>query len=572
MHHRPEAADGVVQCRSTNELLVVQGFRMLRRNSSTSSVIQDICFHERESFIGGWTSYNQRRTRALSLRGASGPNWQSLSARPPSAITSCSMSARQPFIPGTGFAPSSRPESRSAHASTATNNSTSTPHFVADSSNPLNGEPIAGNTQKDRIEDSENRPLNIGSLTKSNRSQNPPSSRRSSLQTTNHIPRSATSDPLSLHAPGHPMRPGTSDPHSKSHTVPNHRLQAHSLANAHSIVAPTPLQARSAPSMFSNPAASFSSSFKTPALPTTRVSSEQHAESQTTDQNPASADQPRDDIVPDNPAFRLKTLSSQRGPHRLVFGARAVTNLTQEEDEIYEIPDADANAARSGNARNKRGRSEVDDDDDDDDEQGHMQGYGGHAKRFKGQQQVVERQNDEGIYLRSNDGNEIYHRSPSPHEVQEYPPPQQPRHRSGNRSSNPTPAAPGHRVPQQYSNSTLHSPENSQHTSDVARLLQLFKAEDLDLACDARIEKYTRLSEKWKTCTREEWLAGADELTANYAKIFDFVKSHMTAKVQLFATCDGRLQQQTEVLKDRETLLAGVKDKLVAESGSVLAK
>ncbi|KAJ7751494.1 hypothetical protein DFH07DRAFT_941619 [Mycena maculata] len=480
------------------------------------------------------------------------------------------MSARQPFIPGAGFVPSSRPESRSAHASTTTNSTTSTPHFVADPSNPLNGGPIAGNTQKDRIENSENRPLNIGSLTKSNRSQNPPSSRRPSLQTTNHIPRPATSDPHLLHAPSYPLRPGTSDPHSKSksHTAPNHRLQAHSLANSHSIVAPTPLQARSTPSMFSNPAASFSSSFKTPALPTTRVSSEQHTdESQTTDQNPASPDQSCDDIVPDNPAFRLKTLPSQPGPHRLVFGARAVTDLSQEEDEIYEISDADA--ARSGNGRNKRGRSEVDDDDQE--EQGHMQGYGGHAKRFKGQQ-VVERQNEEGVYPHSNDGNEIYPRSSSPHEVQEYPLPQQPRHRSVNRSTNPTPSAPSHRVPQQYSNSTLQSPENSQHASDVTRLVQLFKAEDLELACDARIDKYTRLSEKWKTCTREEWLAGADELTANYTKIFDFVKSHMTAKAQLFATCDGRLQQQTEVLKDRETLLAGVKDRLVAESGSVLAK
>ncbi|KAJ7135826.1 hypothetical protein C8R44DRAFT_869522 [Mycena epipterygia] len=64
----------------------------------------------------------------------------------------------------------------------------------------------------------------------------------------------------------------------------------------------------------------------------------------------------------------------------------------------------------------------------------------------------------------------------------------------------------------------------------------------------------------------------AEELTARYNKIFNFVKSHIAKKVHLFATCDGRLQQQTEVLNDRETLLAGLKDVLVAESGNMLKK
>ncbi|KAJ7135847.1 hypothetical protein C8R44DRAFT_769156 [Mycena epipterygia] len=104
------------------------------------------------------------------------------------------------------------------------------------------------------------------------------------------------------------------------------------------------------------------------------------------------------------------------------------------------------------------------------------------------------------------------------------------------------------------------------------RLLHLLKADQLDLACDAKIEKYTSSVEKWKACSREEWMAGAEELTGRYNKIFDFVKSHMAEKVQLFATCDGRLQQQNEVLNERETLLAGVKDVLVAESGNVLKK
>ncbi|KAJ7466807.1 hypothetical protein B0H11DRAFT_55096 [Mycena galericulata] len=476
------------------------------------------------------------------------------------------MSARTPFVPGQPFVSSSRPESRSAHPSTPASGTTSTPlHFVADPSNPLNGGPVP---QKDRVDNSDNRPLNIGSLTKSNRSQNAASSRRPSLQSTNHVSRPATSDPISLHAPIHPTRPGTSDPHSKSksNVAPNHRLQAH--ANSHSIVAPTPLQARSTPSMFSNSASSFSASFKTPAMPAARASPQQQPSTDAHDSHPTDqTDTPhksREELVPDNSAFRLKTLPSQPGPHRLVFSARqAVTDLT-EEDEIYEIPEPDGAKLRNGNGRNKRGRSEVDDEEDGED------GYGVQTKRFKvHQQQHVERQNDENSYP---DANEIYHHSSSPqHEVHRYSPQQPPRHHhsAGARSGN---ATFGQRFPAQYSNSLQQSPEisNPQHSSDIARLIEHFKADGIDLACDARIEKHNRLSEKWKMCTNEEWLAGADELTGVYAKIFDFVKSHMIAKVQLFAACDGRLQKQTEVLKEREDLLVGVRDRMVAEGGSVL--
>ncbi|KAJ6571470.1 hypothetical protein B0H19DRAFT_1130040 [Mycena capillaripes] len=185
-----------------------------------------------------------------------------------------------------------------------------------------------------------------------------------------------------------------------------------------------------------------------------------------------------------------------------------------------------------------------------------MQGYGVQAKRFKGQQV------DESAY--SNGSNEMYRRSSSPHDVEEYPP-QQPRRRSASRSRN-HPAA-VHRFPPQYS-TNAPSPEDSGRSS----LLHLLKADDFDLASDARIEKYTRLSEKWKNCTREEWMTGADHLNGLYGKIFDFVKSHMAAKVQLFANCDEKLKQQGEVLRDRDMLLADVKDRLVADSGSVLSK
>ncbi|KAJ7627590.1 hypothetical protein DFH06DRAFT_730782 [Mycena polygramma] len=463
------------------------------------------------------------------------------------------MSARQPFVPGSGFGPPSR-------AAQANGEMPAPLHFVADPSNPLNGGPVGGSAQKDLIENAENRPLNIGSLTKSNRTQNLPA-RRQSIQTP---VRPATSDLKSMPAPHPIMRPGTSDPHSKpkSNAIPNHRLQTHH-PNSHGIVAPTPLQPRSAPSLFSN-SSSFSSAFKTPALPGSsstdsrgfRAPANDHmSKEQQQQQDP---DQTEEDIIPEKSLSRLKTLPSQPGPHRIVFGARAVSDAG-EDDEIYEIPESEV-VRNGGNGRNKRGRSEVEDDD----EHAHMQGYGGQAKRFKGPQ------TDEDPYHRlSNDGNEMYSRSSSPHDVQEYPP-QQPRRHTASRASN-HPAADAHRFPPQYPTSAQAS-ENPARTSDADRLMHLLKADGLDLAVDTRVEKYTRLVEKWKGCTRDEWIAGADELTQKYAKIFDFVKSHMVEKVRLFAECDEKLEQHGGVLKGRDTLLANVRARLLADSGAVLSK
>ncbi|KAJ6564985.1 hypothetical protein DFH09DRAFT_1475556 [Mycena vulgaris] len=486
------------------------------------------------------------------------------------------MSARQPFVPG-GFAPSSRPESRTAHPSAPA------PHFVADPSNPLHG---GVNTQKPHNEIPEAPPLNIGSLTK-DRAQNPPS-RRPSLQT-NYPPRPATSDPHSLHASSsnHNLRPGTSDPHArpKSIAAPNHRLQGHSKSH---IVAPTPLQARSTPSLFSNASTSFASSFKTPALPAPHTPPQQHPPvdahgfrtptddpmlSQITDHQP-SPDQSREE--PDETTgFRIRTLPSQSAPHRSAFGSRGVTDLTQE-DEIYEIPEAEV-ASLTANGRNKRGRSEVDDDEDD--EHAHMQSYGAPAKRFKTQKtrrRTTERQECLPPLF---DGRERAvspllqparcPRVPSspaaaPPRTRSWPIRQQQSSRHRRRPPLPAP------IFRQFQLQLQLQLRAAAASSEIARLAQLFKAEQLDFDCDARIEKYTRLAEKWKGCTREEWMAGADELTALYTKIFDFAKSHMAEKLQLFATCDARLQQQTEVLSDRDALLVGAKETFAVEGANVL--
>ncbi|KAJ7678656.1 hypothetical protein B0H17DRAFT_1206713 [Mycena rosella] len=232
------------------------------------------------------------------------------------------MSARQPFVPGNGFASSSRPESRAA---------ASTPlHFVADASNPLHGGRTTNQTN------GETAPLNIASFTKSTRIQNPPS-RRQSIQT----PRPATADPRSSSSNNHThnLRPGTSDPHSKPNFVPNHRLQAHSLAK--NIVAPTPLQARATPSLFSNAPPSF----KTPVLSDAHgFRTPKNDAMQTNEIQPPS---PEQDVPENNAPFRLKTLPSQPGPHRRAFGARAIADLTAE-DEIFDVPEANTPTPADG--------------------------------------------------------------------------------------------------------------------------------------------------------------------------------------------------------------------------------
>ncbi|KAJ7624878.1 hypothetical protein FB45DRAFT_1061030 [Roridomyces roridus] len=430
------------------------------------------------------------------------------------------MSARMPFVPGGAPRP--------------TTASPSTPQFVADPSNPLNGGPIAP-------ESTDNRPLNIGSLTKSNRSQTP-ASRRPSLQSA---------------AAAHIPRPSTSDPHTKpkSSTVPNHRLHSH-LSSSHGIIAPTPVQGRATPSLFSN-----SASFKTPALPSSRASP--HQLPVANDQ--INGDQSHDENVSPNPLFRVKILPEQPGPHRIVFGARPVTDLTQDEDdeEIYENHEPEEEGAQSRN-RTKRRRSDMDKEAEEE----------RYAKRFKSHEEVVDRRVvNENIY---SDGNDMYGRHSSPHQgvdhQHQHQQQQLPRH------AHHTGRVP---LPPQFASGYPHSQHNAsgmpmpqhanpQHTADLERLLQLFKMENVDLRIEGRIEKYERSSEKWKTCTREEWLAGADELSANFGKIFDDIKAHMSKKFEVFASCEGRIKQQHQTLKERDGVLESVRGRLVAEGGHVL--
>ncbi|KAJ7167967.1 hypothetical protein C8R46DRAFT_1350847 [Mycena filopes] len=412
--------------------------------------------------------------------------------------------------------------------------------FVADPSNPLNGGPVAANP-KERVENAENAPLNIGSLTKGNRAQNT-LPRRQSMQAP---PRPSTSDPHSMSAPAnhHIIRPGTSDPHSKpkSALTANHRVQAHSIA------APTPLRARSTPSMFSNAthgssfSSAASSTFKNPALPGSRMSpppSSDPFRAPANEQPQPSLEQSQENET------ASYTLPSQPGPYRLDFSA-PVTDLTQ--DDVYEVLESQIAAVRG---RQKRGRSEVDDEGDEDES---VQ----YAKRLKTEQQ------DYGRPSHAAAATEMYRRSStsSPHEIA-YPPAQQPRQHHRRTAGNPNPQAVH---PNRNTNVNVNPTHNSQ-------LLQLLKAEDFDLAsiAEAKVEKYIRLKEKWRGCKKEEWLAGADELTALYAKIFDFVKDHMTSKIQVFARVDEGVRAHERVLEERAGLLADAEAQFVLDAGNVL--
>ncbi|KAJ7206843.1 hypothetical protein GGX14DRAFT_567918 [Mycena pura] len=522
------------------------------------------------------------------------------------------MSARQPFIPGQGFGGPSRPESRIAISNSNLADTTSTAlHFVPDPSNPLNGGPVH-KAQKDRTNDanSETSLLNLGSLTKNTRSQNP---RRSSVQ----ISRSATSDPHAAPASAPLTRPATSDPNAKPKPLaPNHRLQAH--ANAHSIVSPTPLLARSNTSLFSN-SPSFSS-YKSPALPANHASPRQpDAHQDFANDNDSSYPQPSTEQPPDDEArsehsaMRFVTLPSQPGPHRIVFGAH-------DSDDLYGIAEP---APRK--ATGKRKRAEVDEDADD--AHTRTQGFGGPAKRFKAQQQP---QPDERAYPRDGEGYHAQPRSSSPHDATGYAPGLQaqvghmpderayPRdgevYRPPPRSSSlheaagyppGLPAQAGHtgdgagaayaRYSSQYHDA---GPDGAQapapHDAGVARLLDLLKVDNDAIDVDAKVDKYMRSAERWRSCSREEWIAGADEIAAMYTKIFDFAKAHMACvvllplpcaffslvltghdtseKAKLFAQCEGRLQDHGRVLAERDGLLVGVKQRLVEESGDVLSK
>ncbi|KAF8902157.1 hypothetical protein CPB85DRAFT_1322046 [Mucidula mucida] len=112
--------------------------------------------------------------------------------------------------------------------------------------------------------------------------------------------------------------------------------------------------------------------------------------------------------------------------------------------------------------------------------------------------------------------------------------------------------------------------QNNSQTQQQGGALNKLLGRDADLFVEEHTENYEILTEKWKNCTMDEWVAGADVIMGKYGKILDFVKGHMTTKLKLFATFDKHVDAHNVVLDDRAKVLNGVKQRLVKESGNIL--
>ncbi|ESK95932.1 hypothetical protein Moror_961 [Moniliophthora roreri MCA 2997] len=135
-----------------------------------------------------------------------------------------------------------------------------------------------------------------------------------------------------------------------------------------------------------------------------------------------------------------------------------------------------------------------------------------------------------------------------------------------------------HRSPNMHHHQQQHGPSDSfinlSHHSNGTSQGQ--NSLDKLLGCQAHVfvedhmEWYGQLTNKWRECTMEEWVKGADEIMAKYSKILDQVKKHMETKLKLFASFDAQVTNHKAVLEDRARLLDGVKQRLVSNSQTIL--
>ncbi|KAF9266434.1 hypothetical protein L218DRAFT_1074888 [Marasmius fiardii PR-910] len=88
---------------------------------------------------------------------------------------------------------------------------------------------------------------------------------------------------------------------------------------------------------------------------------------------------------------------------------------------------------------------------------------------------------------------------------------------------------------------------------------------------DEHMARYQELSNKWQECTMEEWVKGSEEIMAKYIKVLDFVKKHMESKLKLLASFDTQIDDHKTVLKERDRVLDGVKQKLLSNGQNMLA-
>ncbi|KAK7037780.1 hypothetical protein VNI00_010741 [Paramarasmius palmivorus] len=117
-----------------------------------------------------------------------------------------------------------------------------------------------------------------------------------------------------------------------------------------------------------------------------------------------------------------------------------------------------------------------------------------------------------------------------------------------------------------FMNISQHPGSASQGQNSLDRLLGC----QAHVFVEDHMEWYQQLSTKWRECTMEEWVKGADEIMDKYSKILDLVKKHMETKLKLFTSFDTQVANHRLVLDDRAKLLDGVKQRLVSNSQTIL--
>lgn len=105
---------------------------------------------------------------------------------------------------------------------------------------------------------------------------------------------------------------------------------------------------------------------------------------------------------------------------------------------------------------------------------------------------------------------------------------------------------------------------------------------DANVFVEEHMDNYEVLIEKWKNCTMDEWIAGADSehsyiamhrvALSRFHPICLLTLRRRSTKLKLFASFDKQVDSHGVVLEERQKVLAGVKQRLVSESGNILGR
>ncbi|KAL5504145.1 hypothetical protein ACEPAH_8218 [Sanghuangporus vaninii] len=116
----------------------------------------------------------------------------------------------------------------------------------------------------------------------------------------------------------------------------------------------------------------------------------------------------------------------------------------------------------------------------------------------------------------------------------------------------------------------MHVSQNIMQYGEEDQALCRLLGVDFDQYFAEHIEQYEAAKKRWTSCSVEEWKAGAEEISAKFNKLIDFVKERMTAKLSLYATLHDKVAQHKVTLGERKSMLKNVQEKLVKDSGAVL--